>query len=404
MNAVRVYIGTTQGPSEVQRIAEEEPKVRSVVCLNGTSEALHISAAYDAFVRKPTGVIEKEYGHPVYRVDVSERISDGKSWQLGFFAAHALFSADRLSEKGETTEQVVWVTGEVDRDLNVNPVDHVEEKLRQSNSLFAELKAAGIPLTIFVPQKNAAEVKATWKDVVPLETAQEMCRKLGLDGKSRSVRSKSTTSVIGFAALFAALIGLVVWQSHIVDRFVEVLKSDVAVVADKNPEKIELVQASLELTAVEHRVLGHCPTTFPGGAAYELVALDKTDAEHFTTSTWEGLCAVEYRLHNASGKPVHAWVKVFQLDSEQRFSREQSLPSMKNRELMPREKVSITMVLPRWSKRPITMRIIAATGPDAPQETGKWLAKADTDNLRRAGLVVRTVEHAINPPTKPRFN
>ncbi|HJP53297.1 MAG TPA: hypothetical protein QF556_01070, partial [Rhodospirillales bacterium] len=92
MNAVRVYIATTQGPSEVQRIAEEDPKVRSVVCLDGTSEALPISAAYDAFVRKPTGVIEKNFGHSVYRLDVSERISDGKSWQLGFFAAHALFS------------------------------------------------------------------------------------------------------------------------------------------------------------------------------------------------------------------------------------------------------------------------------------------------------------------------
>ena len=404
MNAVRVYIATTQGPSEVQRIAEEDPKVRSVVCLNGTSEALPISAAYDAFVRKPTGVIEKKFGHSVYRLDVSERISDGKSWQLGFFAAHALFSVDRLAGKGEIIERAVWVTGEVDRDLNVNPVDHVEEKLRQSAPLFAELKAAGIPLTIFVPQKNAGELKATWKDIVPLETVQEMYRELGLDEKTRSVRSESIAGVIGFGALLAALIGGVLWQGDILDRLREVRESDVTVVTEKKPEKTELLETSLELTAIEHRVLGRCPTIFPGGAAYDLVALDKTDIEHFTASAWEGLCAVEYGFHNASEKPVHAWIKGFRLGSEQRFSREQRLPGIKNRELAPGEKISITMVLPRWSKQSITVRIIAAAGPNAPQETEKWLAKAETDNLRRAGLAVRMVEHAINRPAKPRFN
>jgi len=115
------------------------------------------------------GVIEKNYGHSVYRVDVSERISDGKSWQLGLFLAHALFSVNRLAGKGENTERAVWVTGEVDRDLNVNPVDHVEEKLRQSAPLFAELKAAGISLTIFMPQTNALELKETYKDIIPLK-------------------------------------------------------------------------------------------------------------------------------------------------------------------------------------------------------------------------------------------
>ena len=161
----------------------EDPHVRSVVCLNGTSEALPISAAYDAFVRKPTGVIENKYGHPVYRVDVSERISDGKSWQLGLFAAHELLAANLLAGKGEKAERVVWLTGEMDRDLNVNPVDHVAKKLCQSAPLFAELEAAGTPLTIFVPHENTEGIKATWGTVVGLENAAEMCRKLGLPEK-----------------------------------------------------------------------------------------------------------------------------------------------------------------------------------------------------------------------------
>ena len=142
MTSVRVYIATTEGPSEVQRIAEEDIEVRSVVCLNGTSEALPISAAYDAFVRKPTGVIEKEFGHSVFRLDVSKRISDGKSWQLGFFAAHALYSAGFLAENRDDMEQAIWVTGEVDHHLNVGPVDHVAEKLKNSESLFFESKGS----------------------------------------------------------------------------------------------------------------------------------------------------------------------------------------------------------------------------------------------------------------------
>ena len=404
MTSIRVYIATTQGPSEIQRIAEEDPKVRSVVCLNGTSEALPISAAYDAFVRKPTGVIEKKYGHSVYRVDVSERISDGKSWQLGLFAAHALFSVGCLAGKGEDIEKAVWITGEVDRDLNVIPVDHIEEKFRQSAPLFAELKAANIPLTIFVPQKNAEEIKAMWKDVVPLGTVQEMYRNLDLEETKRSVRPGSKARFMGFGALLAILFGAVLWQGGIVDKFHEARKSEMAVVVEKKPEKTEPSETHLELTAIEHRVSGRCPVTFAGGAAYDLVALDKTDTEHFTTSVWSGLCAVEYRFHNTSKKPVHAWIKVFRLDPEQRFSPKQELPSMKNRKLAPGEKISITMILPRWSKQPISMRIIAAVGQNVPPETGKWLSQAKTDNLRRAGFTVSTVDHSVNPPAKPRFN
>ena len=404
MTPVRVYIATTQGPSEVQRITEEDPNVRSVVCLNGTSEALPISAAYDAFVRKPTGVVEKEYGHSVYRVDVSERISDGKSWQLGLFTAHALLCVNRLAGKGENTELAVWVTGEVDRDLNVNPVDHVEEKLRKSSPLFAELKAAGVPLTIFMPKKNVGELETEWKDIVPLKTVREMYRELGLGEKTRPAIYKLTTGVIGLGALLVVLIVGGLWWGNLLGGIGESPKSNTAVEARKRPGKTELLGPFLELTAIEHRAPGRCPAAFPGGEAYNIVALDKTDTKHFTASSWEGLCAVEYGLNNNSDKPVHAWIKVFRLGSEPRFSRERRLPGMKDRELAPGEKLSITMVLPRWSKKPIMMRIIAAAGRNAPQETGKWLSKAKTDTLRRAGLAVRTADHAINPPTKPRFN
>ena len=107
MKSIRVFIATTDGPAEVQRIAEEDPDVKSVVCLDGKAVALPISPDYDAFVRAPTGVIERSYGHRAFRLDVSREISSGLSWQLGIFIAHALHVAGRLAEDGTTADSNV---------------------------------------------------------------------------------------------------------------------------------------------------------------------------------------------------------------------------------------------------------------------------------------------------------
>ena len=190
MTAVRVFVATTEGPSEVQRIAEEDPEVRSVVCLNGTSEALPISAAYDSFVRKPTGVIERLFGHPVFRMDVAERIGDGRSWQLAFAVAHALHAAGRLAGRGTAAQTAVWLTGTIDNDLNVGPVDHIPEKLKRSAALFNELRALGIPVTVVLPQENLKETLGGGNQdgglglegirIVPAEKLSSVFRKLGL--------------------------------------------------------------------------------------------------------------------------------------------------------------------------------------------------------------------------------
>ena len=66
----RIVIATTEGPAEVERLSEEDPDVRSVVCLQGKALALPISPDYDAFVRRPVGVIEARFGHACYRLDV----------------------------------------------------------------------------------------------------------------------------------------------------------------------------------------------------------------------------------------------------------------------------------------------------------------------------------------------
>jgi len=94
----RVLIPTTAGPVEVLLLTEEDPAIgRSVACIGGGTQTADIDAAYNAFVARATGVVERLFGHPCYRLDVSDRIDAGSSWQLGVLTAHALRAAGRLA-------------------------------------------------------------------------------------------------------------------------------------------------------------------------------------------------------------------------------------------------------------------------------------------------------------------
>jgi hypothetical protein len=91
---LRVLIATTNGPVEVQLLTEEDAVIgRCVACIGGTTETADIAAAYHAFVVRPTGIVERWFGHSCYRLDLSGRIDAGSSWQLGVLAAHALLAA-----------------------------------------------------------------------------------------------------------------------------------------------------------------------------------------------------------------------------------------------------------------------------------------------------------------------
>ncbi|WP_323797221.1 hypothetical protein [Nisaea sp.] len=91
-----------------------------------------VSPAYDAFVREPTGVVERMSGHPVYRTDVAAPIEAGESWQLGMFLAHAFQLSGLLAKPGDVAGKTILVTGGLDRDLKVTPVTHVAEKLARA--------------------------------------------------------------------------------------------------------------------------------------------------------------------------------------------------------------------------------------------------------------------------------
>ncbi|WP_376696541.1 hypothetical protein [Wenzhouxiangella sp. EGI_FJ10305] len=153
-----VFIGTTCGPVAIQRITLEESGVQSVVCLNGTVQALPISAAYHDFVRRGTGIVARDFQHDAFRVDVAERIDQGVSWQLPMYVAHAVQANGELGNgQPESGDCVIWATGEVGADGVVRPVERTADKLKQSLAQIQQWRKSGIQVRILVPDTNLAE-------------------------------------------------------------------------------------------------------------------------------------------------------------------------------------------------------------------------------------------------------
>ncbi|MCZ6638132.1 MAG: hypothetical protein O7C66_08065, partial [Alphaproteobacteria bacterium] len=159
MKRFRLFIGTTDGPAEVQKVTPENREVRSVICLDGKAISLPISDDYDTFVRRPTGVVEALLGHSAYRVDISRPIAGGYSWQLGVLVAHILADAGRLANPEEHVRTALWLTGEVDHKLNIGAVDDVALKLTRAVTTFETLRDGGIELVVIVPEACLDQAK-----------------------------------------------------------------------------------------------------------------------------------------------------------------------------------------------------------------------------------------------------
>ena len=80
---------------QVERLTGEHAP-QSLICVRRSSTILDVSKDYDDFVRRGSGIIEREFGpfeYGSFRVDVSEPIGAGHSWQLSFLA-HAIDADD----------------------------------------------------------------------------------------------------------------------------------------------------------------------------------------------------------------------------------------------------------------------------------------------------------------------
>lgn len=199
---IRLSVATTRGPVRVLRLTGENPSVRSAVCIAGSFDALPISAAYDAFVRAPTGLIEAMTGHPVYRADVSAPIEGGDSWQLGFFLAHHFQEQGLLAEEDTAAELDVLVTGALNRDLTIEAVQHVSEKCAR-----AGLPASGNGIFLFPAAGERPADMEGWRGV-PAANVQDALREILGPQAAASGRQPKRLRVLSAIAAATVLAGV----------------------------------------------------------------------------------------------------------------------------------------------------------------------------------------------------
>jgi hypothetical protein len=216
---VRVLIATTNGPVEVLLLTQEDPVIgRSVACIGGTTETANIDAGYDAFVARPTGVIERLFDHPCYRIDFSARVDAGSSWQLGVLLAHALHACGRLALESEPASTVIWATGTVRAvDLALGAVTHVREKIQLSLAHLEEERMSGRDVIIALPDANEMDASAAFGNqntegikIYAEKDANALFRHLGIervDTASLDYSSKALGSIAQYAKVHSLALG-----------------------------------------------------------------------------------------------------------------------------------------------------------------------------------------------------
>ena len=162
MTLPALWIATTRGPVEVVSITKEDPDIRSVLCLSDSFQELPISPLYDAFVRRPTGLIEQMTGHPSYRVDLSGPITQGHSWQVGLTVMH-LFYAEPDKSAASSHPALLWTTGKVTPKGVVQPVGEIKKKWRTTRDALDKKPRFTDPVLVIAHPANIAEIQAIEK-------------------------------------------------------------------------------------------------------------------------------------------------------------------------------------------------------------------------------------------------
>ena len=180
MRKFAIFVATTGGAVQIERLTEERAP-QSMICVSRSTTILPISKEYHDYVRRGSGIIEREFNYPgdtSFRADVSGIIDAGKSWQLAFYLAHAVTvsSNSSLVDDPDEADHIIWATGCVDYDLNILNVDHLAKKLDASTDLFDKLKKQNKTTTIFVPleQRQNIEEHISQNDNIEIYAAEHV--------------------------------------------------------------------------------------------------------------------------------------------------------------------------------------------------------------------------------------
>lgn len=402
----KIVIPTTQGPSEILRVIEEDPDIRSVICLKGTTRELPISGDYHAFVKRPTGVIEKTFGHGAFRVDVSRDISDGESWQLAMFIAHAHLARPAVVPTG-----LVWASGRVDHDLTVHPVLHISEKITKSKELFELALEDHQDVFIYVSKDNFEEAEKAVQllglenkiTLRSIETLRDFLSENQVEGKEKTDFSRSIAqpkedihkgtrrffylfvllTLFGFLGAGVktvfedrdAMIGL--WQSGDLESLKASLKSTCltcGVSAGLVESYIQEKSIQPKDIAVEVRKFGPAEGQTCLGREGLLVGSDDLRTTQLTEYERKSLCHVEYVLKNIAQKTL--WVHFILNEKEGRVAE-----LLSGEELSHKKRVGFL-----GSKTDVAWKIVASPFPMEDESLGK---------IERWGGLLQTGTHRL---------
>jgi hypothetical protein len=198
-NCAQVFIATTNGLVQVESILPlSDPDISSVATIGGTSQLAGINAGYKSFVEKPQGLITSVFGGHAYRLNLSQGIDQGESWQLGVFIAHYLHKNGCLSggDEGESVptrqfdseeqaqidsnnkhDEIIFIaTGKIDTtSMAVLPIDALAKKCLLANSAIKRWQREGKTVCFLAPLSSFRQpVPDTIIKLTPISSLQEL--------------------------------------------------------------------------------------------------------------------------------------------------------------------------------------------------------------------------------------
>lgn len=301
--AIHIFIPTLQGVSAVQSLVQEDADVPSVVCLNGSSQSLPISNAYYDFVKKGQGLIARDFQHEAWRVDLSEPVELGESWQLGLYLAHFFHARGELGNGvPESGDIVLWASGAVKVSREVKAVEGIDRKLRQSEALFAQLQARQVSTFIVMCAANHNNVALPSRvEKIELDSVADMTSLLanlplisrpGLsqDARARLVRKQKFFGISFILALFLAGLYLIV-EREVKPRTAEAGAKSRSTVISETP-RIEAGSTGITLRASEAEPSARC-----NDVPLTVQSVTLNAQEYFELTSVQQLC--ELRFHFA---------------------------------------------------------------------------------------------------------
>ena len=164
MKYYTVVIPTTNNLVGISDIVVEDPLVSSVICENNSLESLPISNIYASFVKSPTGIIEKITGHSSYRIDITNRIEQGDSWQLAIAIAHIFHDNNFLSFStnenliNNNKHTIIWASGTINSNLDVKAISYLDQKIKNSINFFKQCIEYNITVEIVLSFENKIDL------------------------------------------------------------------------------------------------------------------------------------------------------------------------------------------------------------------------------------------------------